>query len=84
MGAAAGREVSMRVRNDQELEMLQGLYGKDFVQTVIFRNTVQSSASWSLPEAEFNSFVEELKSEDNETAFADLQKWWKGEVVGSR
>jgi patatin-like phospholipase len=83
-GAAAGREVSMRVRNDQELAMLQSLYEGKLVQTVTFENTTQSSASWSLPKAEFDCFVEELKSDANQAAFASLEKWWKGEVVGSR
>jgi hypothetical protein len=83
-GAAAGREVSMLVRNDQELEMLQRLYPQNLVQTVIFQNATQSSASWSLPKAEYDCFVEELKSDFNQKAFADLEKWWRGEVVGSR
>jgi len=83
-GAAAGREVSMRVRNDQELEMLQNLYDGKRVQTVIFVNAAESSASWSLPKVEFDCFVEELKSDVNQKAFADLEKWWRGEVIGSR
>lgn len=84
-GAAAGRAVSMRVRNDQELEMLQSLYeDKLRIQTVIFANTTQSSASWSLPKAEFDCIAAELKTDINRAAFADLEKWWKGEVIGSR
>jgi hypothetical protein len=81
-GAAAGRAVSMRVRNDQALNMLADIYGldrngRDFLQWVVFENSARASATWSLPHAELECFREQLDLNVNKLAFAKLEEWWR-------
>jgi hypothetical protein len=81
-GAAAGRAVSMRVRNDQALNMLADTYGldrngRDFLRWVVFENSARASATWSLPHAELECFRVQLDSNVNKLAFSRLEEWWR-------
>jgi hypothetical protein len=73
---AASREVSMFVRNQQELSQLRDLYGNDLITTVAFENTARSSLSWYLPQTEFDCLLDEVKSDYNAASFRALETWW--------